>query len=85
VLGRRGSVFLDRYPAHPLRSPTEVAIARRYALRNAHQHAARRGQPLPPAWRDDYCSLTLDPRWGPPQVVAAPTWLLRAGCAMHLA
>ncbi len=77
VMGRRGTVFLDRYHARPLRSPTEVAVARAYALRNAHQHAARRGQPLPPAWRDPYCSATLDPRWGAPPVVGARTWLLQ--------
>jgi len=79
VMGRRGTVFADRYHARPLRSPTEVAIARRYALGNAREHVARRGQPLPPRWRDEYCSLTLAPRWGPAPVVTARTWLLRAG------
>jgi REP-associated tyrosine transposase len=38
VMGRRGHVLEERFHAHILRTPTEVARARRYLLHNARQH-----------------------------------------------
>src|SRR5690606_21787361 len=49
LIGRKGTVFTDRYHAHVLRSPTEARNAVRYVLTNTHVHAARRGRPVPAA------------------------------------
>jgi len=38
VAGRRGKVFADRYHAHVLRSPREVANALHYVLQNFRHH-----------------------------------------------
>lgn len=74
VLGRGGKVFADRYHAHALKTPTEVANAIAYVLGNSQVHAARRGavvrldavDPLSSAANRNY--------------VAEPqTWLLRIG------
>ena len=79
VLGRRGKVFADRYHAHALRSPTEVANAIAYVLGNAMIHRARRGRPVGP---DDVDLLTS---YGHRQLVAQPrTWLLRIGWTLGL-
>src|SRR5712664_3471991 len=49
VMGRKGPVFADRYHAHLLASPRQAANAVRYVLENWKVHAAREGQPAPPA------------------------------------
>lgn len=41
VWKRRGSVFLDRYHAHVLRTPREVRNALSYVLNNARKHGCR--------------------------------------------
>jgi putative transposase len=41
ILGRKGSVFRDRYHLHVLRSPGEVLNAIRYVLFNESRHEAR--------------------------------------------
>jgi len=38
VMGKRGSVFKDRFHSRVLRSPTEVKYARLYILNNARHH-----------------------------------------------
>ena len=59
VMQRSGPVFRERYHAHMLRSPTEVARAVAYVLGNYFRHAAKWGEqsrptrltrtrPLPP-------------------------------------
>jgi putative transposase len=74
VLKRRGRVFADRYHAHTLRSPTEVANAIAYVLGNATTHAARRGRPVHPEAVDQLTSYANR------QLVAQPhSWLLRIG------
>ncbi len=79
VLGRRGKVFADRYHAHQLRSPTEVANAVAYVLGNAMIHAARRGRAVDPDAVDFLTS------YGHRQLVAQPhTWLLRIGWTLGL-
>src|SRR6202011_2769242 len=63
VMGRRGKVFADRFHAHALRTPLEVARAIAYVLGNFVIHALRRGAksetpaprsaaPSSPAWRE---------------------------------
>ena len=48
VLGRSGKVFADRYHAHALKTPTEVANAIAYVLGNSQVHAARKGRAIHP-------------------------------------
>jgi len=72
-------VFVDRYHAHALRSPTETANAIAYVLGNAHIHAARRGQLIRPDAMDPLSSAANR------QIVAEPhTWLLRFGWVLGL-
>jgi REP element-mobilizing transposase RayT len=69
LFGRRGNVFVDRYQAVILRSPRQVANARRYVLEN-HRHHTR--EYLPSHWRDPLSTARAP--------LARPaTWLLRAG------
>lgn len=42
-LGRRGTVFADRFHAHYLQSAAETFFALRYVLLNARRHDAQRG------------------------------------------
>src|SRR6184192_3988505 len=59
VMGRRGRVIGDRYHAHILRTPSEVARARAYLLTNARHHYGH-------TTRDPYASiapLTLPRTW----------------------
>jgi REP element-mobilizing transposase RayT len=59
VMKRQGRVIGDRYHAHILRTPSEVARARSYLLTNAREHygygyddpfASRRGVAAPRTW-----------------------------------
>ena len=72
--GRSGKVFRDRYHAHILRTPSEVANARHYLLDNyAKHHAQTRGWALPSIYVDEYGDISVE-------ITAAPhTWLLREG------
>ena len=60
---RRGGVFVDRYHAHALRTPREVAHALRYLRTNYRRHTRAY---LPPRWRDPLAVRIAQPR----------TWLL---------
>src|SRR5918911_875176 len=74
VLGRKGKVFADRYHAHALKTPTEVANAIAYVLGNTHIHAARKGRTIHPDAVDPLSSAANR------NFVAEPrTWLLRIG------
>lgn len=85
MMGRSGPVFADRYDAHVLRTPAEVANAVRYVLGNFENHAARRGEPRSTkGWIDPFSSAAR--RAAPRQqlelfefvATARPgTWLLR--------
>jgi putative transposase len=78
LMNRRGAVFADRYHAHVLRSPAEVARALRYVLTNFAVHASRRGEAINDNWVDSYCSASR--RADRPPLVRDPaTWLLREG------
>jgi len=74
VLARSGKVFADRYHAHVLRSPHEVANAVAYVLGNAIIHAARRGERVHPDAIDPMSS-----GWERQIVVQPRTWLLTWG------
>ena len=74
MMQRRGEVFADRYHAHHLRSPTEVARAVAYVLGNFFIHAARRGLALARGV-DPFCSAVGDMAL----TVVPETWLLRVG------
>jgi len=79
ALHRRGKVFADRYHAHALRSPTEVANAINYVLGNALIHGKRAGRPVGPD------AVDLLTSYGHRQLVAQPhTWLLRIGWTLGL-
>jgi REP element-mobilizing transposase RayT len=74
ALDRRGPVFADHYFAHALPTPAEVRRARHYVVHNQLLHLLREGHRPPAGYRDPCSSLAR----GAP-VVAARTWLLRAG------
>jgi putative transposase len=81
MMMRRGSVFADRYHAHVLRTPREVAHAIRYVLGNYAHHAESRGERVGFRFGDPFSSavfLAADlPAEAP--VASAATWLLRVG------
>jgi REP element-mobilizing transposase RayT len=90
-LGRRGSVFSDRYHARALRTPLEVRRALVYVLNNHRRHHTGRGRPSrfdvfsTAAYFDGFTTPIL--RWPKsgfvppkePPVAQAKTWLLRVG------
>jgi REP-associated tyrosine transposase len=79
MMDRRGDVFADRYHAHALRSPTEVARAVAYVLGNFLIHAARRGEAVA-SGIDPFCSAAQNEEDVP--LTARPqTWLLCIGWA----
>ena len=72
AMARRGAVFADRFHSRVLRSPSEVARARRYVLENFAIHQRRLG--LACEAGDPLTSERM------PSCAAAPlTWLLRIG------
>jgi REP element-mobilizing transposase RayT len=86
MMARQGPVFEDRFHSHVLRTPAEVRNALRYVLGNFASHAARRNEPMRPAWVDPFSSTAgKTPRtaqvslFPEPAVRPAKTWLLRQG------
>ena len=69
---RTGRVFADRFHAHVLSTPTEVARARRYVLCNRDLHRGRAG--LPALGNDPLTSEGMEGCAAPPR-----TWLLSVG------
>jgi REP-associated tyrosine transposase len=79
LMGRRGRIFVDRYHARVLRTPTEVRRALAYVLGNFASHAARLGEPIPGPFVDPYSSAAeLGPDGERPPVSAPESWLLRS-------
>jgi putative transposase len=70
LAGRRGTVFADRYHAHVLATPREVANTIRYVLENYKKHTC---ECLPPRWQDPFASSIAEPLHEP------KVWLLRVG------
>jgi REP element-mobilizing transposase RayT len=58
-LGRRGTVFADRYHARVLSTPTEVRFAILYVVNNARHHAAQENATYPRGWIDP-CSSAME-------------------------
>jgi REP element-mobilizing transposase RayT len=84
VLSGKGSVFLDRYHAHELKTPRETRAALLYVLQNWAKHGPGGAyDPLSSAsWFDGWtCPPTTE---APPSMVAAPrTWLITIGWRRH--
>lgn len=78
LMSRTGKVFADRYHAHILRTPAEVASAVAYVLGNFFVHALRRGEPVDAIATDEYSSAAAGDTER--ALVTSPqTWLLRVG------
>ena len=77
VLGRRGTVFAERYHARMLRSPREVRNVLAYVLLNARKHAANRGERLSRGWFDTFSSAPWFAGWSAPLPRDEP-WMVRA-------
>jgi hypothetical protein len=85
-MGRRGTVFADRYHAHVLRTPAEVRNAIAYVLLNHRSHMLRIGERTDAALLDRFSSAASFGGWSEGPAPQAPTgtsppasWLLRAG------
>jgi putative transposase len=78
LMRRTGKVFADRYHAHILRTPAEVARAVAYVLGNFSVHAMRRGERLVTSHIDE-CSSAAVRVTGPPLTARPQTWLLCVG------
>jgi REP element-mobilizing transposase RayT len=98
ALGRRGSLFEDRYHTRALRTPREVRNAIRYVLNNAAHHGAaprdRDAAWIDPcssaAWFDGWRDRVAPDTWWKRELlaeaspVAKPTvWLLTVGWRRH--
>ncbi len=72
VLGRRGSLFAERYHCRALRTPTEVRHAVRYVLLNQRHHIARGGTRPSASVLDPYSSAAWFDGWKAPVRVHEP-------------
>jgi REP element-mobilizing transposase RayT len=63
VIGRRGTVFAERYHARILRTPMEVRNALSYVLGNARRHARQHGRMLARGWVDPCSSAPYFDGW----------------------
>jgi REP element-mobilizing transposase RayT len=52
LLGRKGSVFVERYHLRVLTTPREVRNARAYVINNYRRHAAAAGRRVERGWMD---------------------------------
>jgi putative transposase len=79
---RRGSLWSDRYHAHPLTSPRETRRALVYVLFNFKKHRPADGAPIDPCssapWFDGFRTRLPQPAAAPP-IRAAVSWLARKG------
>lgn len=73
-LGRRGSLFAERYHGRALRTPREVRTVLRYVLLNARHHAAAHGRRLGRYWIDPFSSAIWFDGWRDSLRTDAP-WL----------
>jgi REP element-mobilizing transposase RayT len=89
VLGRRGTVFTDRYHETILKSPTQTRNGISYVLLNSRRHASQSGMRFAPDWIDDCSSGRFFDGWRgrrvrpppdeDPTVSEPQTWLASAG------
>ena len=96
---RRGTVFIERYYCHVLRTPQEVRHARAYVMLNTRRHTREASEKTGGKWVDEFSSWAwfdgwedLPEKWlhkarAGPEAVApvakAETWLLRIGWKRH--
>jgi REP element-mobilizing transposase RayT len=80
VVGRRGSLFADRYHARALTSPRTVRMALRYVLLNARKHA--RSQ-LAPGFVDECSSAAWFGKFARPAALAFGAQQCRARFAQR--
>jgi REP element-mobilizing transposase RayT len=89
VLGRKGTVFTDRYHETILKSPTQTRNGISYVLLNSRRHASQSGMRFAPDWIDDCSSGRFFDGWRglrvrpppdeEPTVSYPTTWLASAG------
>jgi REP element-mobilizing transposase RayT len=90
ILGRKGTVFIDRYHETILKTPTQTRNGIKYVLLNARRHAAQSGMRCAPDWIDAYSSGRFFDGWRglqarpppddeEPTVSEPKTWLASAG------
>jgi REP element-mobilizing transposase RayT len=95
LLGRKGSVFEERYHLRVLGTPREIRNARAYVINNYRRHAAAADRPVDPGWVDPcsswawfdgwrdltraHLALAREARAGPALVSTAKGYLLRQG------
>jgi len=89
ILGRKGTVFTDRYHETILRSPTQTRNGISYVLLNSRRHAAQSGMRFAPDWIDDGSSGRFFDGWRglrvrpppdeEPTVSEPQTWILSTG------
>jgi REP element-mobilizing transposase RayT len=65
-LGRRGTVFSDRYHARALKTPREVRNGIAYVINNARRHSHR-----PPGWMDPCSTASFFKGWQPGVAIRA--------------
>jgi REP element-mobilizing transposase RayT len=95
-LGRRGTVFADRYFDRLLQTPRQVRACLRYVINNERRHCAQVGLRCEPGWIDPCSSGRWFDGWrelrgrAPPRDPCCPvtvsgprTWLLRSGWRRH--
>jgi REP element-mobilizing transposase RayT len=75
-IGRRGTVFADRYHARVMSSPRDVANTLKYVFENYRHHAR---ETLAWSWRDRFASSAEAPLREP------SVWLLRLGWRKQMA
>jgi REP element-mobilizing transposase RayT len=63
AIGRRGTVFAERYHARILTTPMEVRNALSYVLGNARRHARQHGRRLARGWVDPCSSAPYFDGW----------------------
>ncbi len=96
LLGRSGSVFVDRYHVQVLRTPRQVRNARAYVMNNARKHAAQKCEVMDEGWIDPFSSWAWFDGWRDnietrqpaaratkAPVAPAPTWVLNCGWRRH--
>jgi hypothetical protein len=71
-MGKRGTVFGDRYHGHVLRTPTETRRAVAYVRNNHRKHMAQVGQVFSPRYVDRFSSEARELELPRPR-----GWLLR--------
>jgi hypothetical protein len=94
AVGRKGSLFDDRYHVEVITTPRQMRNALCYVLQNARRHGERLDgkyhgiDPFSSAWwfdgwRDDGWRRGMEPGGPEPPVASARSWLLNTGWRRH--